>query len=202
MRSSSLPIDWEGAWRKSARSPRVIRFDCSIQGPRGAAFPRRPDPPGCRRTVRRLRSIRSRPTSGTRAAGEQKGACRSLIERGQQIRPRSRGTGPSTSVPGGTVTGCKPTGPISCPRHGAGSSPWPGRKHSSPTPQRKPGPGRRRHIRRTTERCASTFSPTRGLDSTVIVGEWRMCDDGVARRPCRVWSVRDRGSARGILPRG
>ena len=67
------------------------------------------------------------------------------------------------------------------PQARGGSSPWPGRKHSSPTPQRKPGPGRRRRIRRTTERCASTSSHTRGRDSMVIVGEWRRCDDGVAR---------------------
>ena len=40
-----------------------------------------------------------------------------------------------------------------------------------------------------TGRCASTSSPTRGLDSMVIVGEWRTCDDGVARPAVQVWSV-------------
>ena len=113
-----------------------------------------------------------------------------LTDRERPANPAEiRGTGPSTSAPGGTATGCKPTGLISCPRHGASSSPWRGRKRSSAIPRRKLGPGGEG----TSGRRWSVVPVRLPPHGASIL--WSSSANGgrvtmeLHVRPCRVWSV-------------
>src|SRR5260370_10983259 len=61
------------------------------------------------------------------------------------------------------------------------SSPWRGKKPSSPIPSRKLMPAPAPPIRRIKDSCLSTSFRLEGHGSMVIVGEWFPGDDGITR---------------------